>query len=398
MAIYSLHTAAVGRGQKKSSAVQAAAYQARESLYDRVTQETYYSSEKKYGKILDQGIAAPAGSPDWVYDRGELWNSAEEKDTRKNSRFAKSFILGLQDELTQEQNKNLLRKFVKKNFIDRGLVVDIAIHSPSEKGDKRNVHAHLLVSSRTMTPLGWGEKDRGIDRKDFLQGLRQSWEEEINKALKAAGRPERVSHKSLEAQGIARDQPRHMGAAATAILRKGGQPDRGKKQQVSMELVKEALSASQPVKEKAEVKEKPTAEKIFCQVMIEKRPYIGQQLLAEGNDLIKREGKISKGGFDEEYKNDKRIYNKTKEIYNALSDTQKPDEKDHPRWVELHKALYYDPATKQPYNRFTYRDSRYHIWHSITKKFNELKKKFFGDDDDNNNNNNNNNNRKGGRK
>jgi len=410
MALYSLHTSPVGRGQKKSSAVQAAAYQARENLYDRVTQETYYASEKKYGGVLGTVIITPQGSPSWAKDRKELWTQAEERDNRKNSRFAKSFILGLQSELTLEQNKKLLEKFIYKNFKTRGLVVDVAIHKPSKEGDKRNIHAHLLVSTRTMTPLGWGEKDREIDRKDFLKGLRQSWADEINNALTAAGRPERVSHKSLEERGIARTPQQHMGAAATAIQRKGRDPDRGKNKMFSVEAVKSALVDEEGKMDKnvfEQIKEwlgdeqnnlwtklvdvpaenvpavvkfnqkTQTEKEIFCTVMIQNRPYIGEELLAEGNKLVKRKNGIDKGKFDEEYKDDKRIFDKTRELYNVLSDTQKPDEKDHPKWKALLDSFYNDPATGQPYFRFSYKDHRYQIWTTINKKFNELKAKLL---------------------
>jgi hypothetical protein len=229
MAIFSLHCSPVGRKQKKSSAVEAAAYQARETIYDRVTGKTYSASPDKYGLCIFADILSPYDAPIWARakDRKEIWSQAEEIDTRINSRYAKSYILALPHELTILENQRLLKRFLIKNFLSRGLLVDYAIHAANEKGDKRNIHAHILVSTRTITTgMGFGGKDREIDKKKFLKKLREDWADTINNALAMANIKERVSHLSLEVQGLNKIPQQHQGQAATALKRKGEEPDR----------------------------------------------------------------------------------------------------------------------------------------------------------------------------
>lgn len=54
-----------------------------------------------------------------------------------------------------------------------------------------------------------------------------TWAELTNQALEHAGHNTRVSHKSLEAQGIDREPTIHLGSAATAMERRGIQTERG---------------------------------------------------------------------------------------------------------------------------------------------------------------------------
>ena len=82
MAIYSLSVSMVQRS-KGENAVASAAYNSRSKLtlnvHDKVTgidnQFTFDYSKK--GGLAYSKIYAPEGSPDWVYDREQLWNKAE---------------------------------------------------------------------------------------------------------------------------------------------------------------------------------------------------------------------------------------------------------------------------------------------------------------------------------
>jgi hypothetical protein len=251
MAIYSFHCSPVGRGQKKSSAVEAAAYQARETIYDRVTGRTYSASPDKYGLCAFADILAPPDAPIWAKakDRKEIWSQAEEIDTRINSRFAKSYILALPHELSILENQLLLKNYLNEQFVKRGLLVDYAIHVASKKGDHRNIHAHIMVSTRTITTeMGFGGKDREIDNKDFLKTFRKAWADAINSALEKAGHLKTVSHLSLEAQGSNKAPQQHQGQSATAIQRKGEEPDRLKYRKYEWGEITHSISISEAKK------------------------------------------------------------------------------------------------------------------------------------------------------
>jgi hypothetical protein len=232
MAIYSFHASPIGRGQGKSACA-SAAYNARIKIYDRTQGITFNYQRKGKDDIIAEGILAPDGSPDWTKNRSELWNRVQEKENRKNSRFARQFIIALPHEFTHQQGEAIIREFFKENFSSRGLVCDYAIHPPDKKGDHRNFHAHILVTTRSVTGNnlkenddGWGEKNREVDRTEFLTGLRKSWADSLNLNLKKIGSPERVDHRSLADQGVYRDPQKHQGVTATAMEREGKMPDR----------------------------------------------------------------------------------------------------------------------------------------------------------------------------
>ncbi|MGB5634257.1 MAG: MobA/MobL family protein, partial [Waterburya sp.] len=68
---------------------------------------------------------------------------------------------------------------------------------------------------------GGAAKDRDLHRREKVHELRQSWQLLLNEALERAGVRERVSLRSLKAQGIDRPPEPKLGASRTAMYRKG---------------------------------------------------------------------------------------------------------------------------------------------------------------------------------
>lgn len=228
MAIYHMSVQIIKRSNG-GSAVASAAYRATEKLRDETTAETFDYRRKE--RAIASGIIAPDGAPDWTHDRAKLWNEVEKKENRKNSQFCREMNVAIPDEL-KDQAENMIRAYIQENFTAVGLVADYAIHKPSRKGDERNIHAHIMVTKRKMTPTGWGDMYREADdaktSKQILNGWRKGWENICNHGLERIGSAERVSCETLEAQGIERDPQQHMGKTATAIERRGEQPRRGR--------------------------------------------------------------------------------------------------------------------------------------------------------------------------
>jgi hypothetical protein len=226
MAIYHMSVQIIKRSNG-GSAVASAAYRATEKLRDETTAETFDYRRKE--RAIASGIIAPDGAPDWTHDRSKLWNEVEKKENRKNSQFCREMNVAIPDEL-KDQAENMIRAYIKANFTAVGLVADYAIHKPSRQGDERNIHAHIMVTKRKMTPDGWGDMYREADEaktsKQILNGWRKGWEEICNYGLKQIGSAERVSCETLEAQGIDREPQQHMGKSATAIERRGETPER----------------------------------------------------------------------------------------------------------------------------------------------------------------------------
>jgi hypothetical protein len=233
MAIYRLSMEPLSRKNGRSSPA-AAAYRAGAKIHDQRTGQTWDFSRRRgvdYTEIvLPAGVSAEAA---WARDRSALWNAAELTEKRKDARTAREYGLALPHELTREQQRELVQRFAHTLADRYGIAVDIAIHQPHAYGDHRNVHAHLLATTRQVTGAGLGAKSamelsdtdlakRGLQSTTRQLGvLRQEWEDIQNEKFAELGLAVRVDHRTLEAQGIEREATSHLGPQVSAMQRRG---------------------------------------------------------------------------------------------------------------------------------------------------------------------------------
>lgn len=162
-------------------------------------------ARRTHGQVFDYArrsgigstfIAAPVDAPEWANDRDRLWNAAEAAETRKNSTVAREWLVALPAELDDDAREQLVRDLAAELVLRFGVVVDAAIHAPSKEGDERNHHAHLLTSTRSVGPDGFGAKTRVLDAAktggEEIKAMRAIWADLCNDALEAAGRSERI--------------------------------------------------------------------------------------------------------------------------------------------------------------------------------------------------------------
>ncbi|MDJ0511063.1 MAG: MobQ family relaxase [Crocosphaera sp.] len=220
MAIYHLNAKVISRSNGQS-ATEAAAYRAAEKIYDERTGETFNYTRKK--GVYATEILTPDNAPDWMADRSQLWNAAELFEKRSNSRTAREFDIALPTELTHHQKQELVRNFVQNNFVDKGLVADLAFHEI----DTHNPHVHIMITTRTVDENGLGAKDRSLDKKDFLLKLRESWAIYTNDALESIGSSEIIDHRTLKEQNITRIPQIHLGTNVAAMMKRGIATERG---------------------------------------------------------------------------------------------------------------------------------------------------------------------------
>ena len=220
MAIYHLRATMISRSQGRS-ATAAIAYRVAERIEDRRTGLVFDYAAR--GGVDHTEILAPDHAPDWVRDRSELWNRVEESETRKNSQVAREVRVALPDELTHAQRVALVRDYAQEQFVDRGMVADIALHAPGRVGDERNHHAHILLTTREVDAEGsvsdggsvprggFTTKNRDWNKVEVLEGWREAWARDSNAALERAGIEDRVDHRTLVAQ---RDEALERASAA----------------------------------------------------------------------------------------------------------------------------------------------------------------------------------------
>ena len=223
MAIFYCEMNTVSRGEGRSI-VAASAYRNACKLEDSRTGKIHNYTQKQ--GVESSEIYLPSGvNPAWAQDREKLWNAAERAEKRKDARLGREIVLALPAELPSGERQKLAGDMARYLADRYCLAVDVAIHQPSRKGDARNHHAHLLMSSRRVTAEGFGGKSQELD--DWKQGpkeiehIRIEWERLANHALERAGQQSRIDHRSLKAQGIRRAPTVHLGPSACAMERRG---------------------------------------------------------------------------------------------------------------------------------------------------------------------------------
>ncbi|EDY2871997.1 hypothetical protein GT148_004692 [Salmonella enterica] len=197
MALYRLEMQNVSRSDGVSS-VAKAAYRHRCVMFDERTGETHGEKSLDRDDLVYAEILAPDNTPDFLKkSSNDLWCFVEKTETRSNSRTAKEFKITLPRDLSNEQNIELMKDFLLNHFVDKGIICDFVLHNDK---DNKNPHAHVMITTREITPTGFGKKVRSWDEEKTLYEWRKEWAKVQNRHLKNAGLKSRVSHRTLEAQ------------------------------------------------------------------------------------------------------------------------------------------------------------------------------------------------------
>jgi Ti-type conjugative transfer relaxase TraA len=196
MALYSFSAQWVGITHKLKNCVSAAAYRAGERLLDERSGEVHNYS----GKAVEHSeILAPDGAPAWVLDRHKLWNACEMARNRVLGITAREIRIALPRELGRAQQVELVRRFLREEFVAAGMVADWSLH---DEADKNQPHVHVMLTTRALTSKGFGNQVRAWDHKKALRRWREQWAVHANHTLERAGHEERIDHRSYRERGI----------------------------------------------------------------------------------------------------------------------------------------------------------------------------------------------------
>ena len=228
LALYHLSVKQIKRSAGQS-AVAAAAYRAGEKLHS-----DYYGEDADYtkkGGVVFTEILLPSHAPPAYADRETLWNAVEKIEEHPKAQLAYSFDIALQNEFSTEENISLARRFVEEQFVSRGMIADLAVHTPDkENGEHPNPHFHVLCPIRPLNEDGtWGKKQRReyvLDehgnripdgegdyvfkavpttdwgRPETLEHWREEWAKLCNAIFMEKGYHEKIDHRSFERQGV----------------------------------------------------------------------------------------------------------------------------------------------------------------------------------------------------
>ena len=267
-----------GRGHSATAGV---AYRCGVDLIDLPDGKAHEYGHRK-DEVIKHGIACGD------FDSPQEWaNAIEESETRINSQFYRDIQLGLPHELDEDKQIQLAREWAVEKANEYGTSACWAVHRPSEAGDERNCHAHILLATRKLTAersFVGGEKHRSIDAA-ALKRWHDEWDGMQTQACKEAGVdfvpiPDPNGHPGVhlgpqatafERQVAARKDARRRTNVATQrrqkrrrqkppkrrsipdlLLFTGGITDRGKEWLIIKWLVKSVRSAYQAVERTGE--------------------------------------------------------------------------------------------------------------------------------------------------
>lgn len=217
----------IGKGPKGRTACGSAAYRSCDKIKDNTGRVHNYRHK---GGYVTGGVELPAGASAELKNRQTLWQRHESKDIRKDAELFREITVALPNELDYEASASVIRQLAKP-LTDRGMCVQWDIHDTTKEG-QRNLHAHLMVTMRTLQPDGtfgnknrsWNKYNGGLNIADLL---RPEAARLMNEELAKIGSSERVEHESYAKRGIDKIPTKHMGVAATAMERKGIETNKG---------------------------------------------------------------------------------------------------------------------------------------------------------------------------
>lgn len=176
---------------KSKSSLYLAAYNSREKLKDELTGLTFDYTKKT--DLYKSGIILPEDAPSKFYDRATLWQNCEASETRRDSQICRYFIVSLPHELDGVKNEELLKKYLKNNFIKLGMCADYAIHDINNKP-----HAHVMLTMRKCENGGFSKKKaREWNDPKLAEVWRRQWSVLVNKTLREEGHKNTITHLSF---------------------------------------------------------------------------------------------------------------------------------------------------------------------------------------------------------
>ena len=152
---------------------------------------------------------------------------AVEEGYRANAKVQHRVVLNLPHELSAGQRRSFVYEFCERTFGRLGLPYAAALHVPDELSDQRNVHAHIVFSTRPCERTAsyqWDvaeEKVNGLTDKAGLFRLRALCAAHMNQACRHAGLATRFTHLSYQARGLNAQRQERVGPERMAAFDRG---------------------------------------------------------------------------------------------------------------------------------------------------------------------------------
>jgi len=225
------------------SAVAGAAYRLGLRLYDEQAKKWCDYRRRQLGEEIVRALTvAPAGAPPWATDPAQLWNRVEAAERRKDAQVARDYRIPIPFGLTDAQAGDLAEAMAQFIAHELTTAVSMGLHRDGERdalgnvkpNDKQGFHAHLYFPTRKLEQLeqsdgtsawGLGAKLVLLSNKNtsgaFIERLNANWAELANRITAENGLTADYDHRSYVRQELPFVPQPTLGAAVTAMERRG---------------------------------------------------------------------------------------------------------------------------------------------------------------------------------
>ena len=164
-----------------------------------------------------------------VEETAEAFDQLERvnRSAAANAKVVHHMIIQSMHELPPEDQWGMLLRYCDEVFGSQDLPYSVCLHAPSEDGDQRNWHAHVVFSYRPMVRTDEAEWQIGrairtdLDCPEQWTRMRFLLSEELNRTAEMHGVDKRYTHLSYAATGLDYIPQEHLGAGLTEKVRRG---------------------------------------------------------------------------------------------------------------------------------------------------------------------------------
>ena len=272
------------------SAVEQSGYICREKMYSEYDGKTYYP--KGHEDLVHSEVLLPENAPAEYNDPAKLWNSVEMFEKKSDAQLARTWRIELPNLWTYQFAIMFVRMLCERLFVSKGMCVQFAIHDSENDKGQRNLHAHIMLTLRSIDEQGhWmpkqkkiyltdenGERIPVIDKKTGQQKVDKQnrkqwkcttiktndwdnqeysklWRKELTDAINSANAELGMTqdfweHRSFKEQGLDIIPQIHLGEKSSAMERAGIQTIRGN---INRDIIKKnaIINAARMAVEKA---------------------------------------------------------------------------------------------------------------------------------------------------